>query len=86
MSNSSIRPIDSTLAGTITPVQSGPGSDGRERGTPHSQSLTIRLFSITYMPLVEFYSSAEMQSVYSTAPADWAIHTLQIVKMFLNNY
>ena len=56
------------------------------RGTLHSPklhrcwNLTIRLFSVIYRILVRggvSYPSAEMQSVYSTAPADWAI--LQIV-------
>ena len=39
-------------------------------------NLTIRLFSINIRILVGeggSYPSAEVQSVYSTAPADWAI-------------
>ena len=50
------------------------------RGTPHSPklqdywNLTIRLFSVISRALVGggFYPSTEVQSVYSTAPADWA--------------
>ena len=30
MSNSSIGPVDKTLSGATTPVQSGPGSDGNK--------------------------------------------------------
>ena len=50
-------------------------------GTPHSPkllyswNLTIRLFSVIYKDTRcggWFYPSAEMQSVYSTALADWA--------------
>ena len=56
-------------------------------GAPHSQKpqyhrkLTIRLFSVISRTLVEgfFYPSAELQSEYSTVPADWAIHTVDIV-------
>ena len=39
-------------------------------------NLTIRLFSVIFRALVGgrgSYSSAEVQSVYSTAPADWVI-------------
>ena len=51
------------------------------RGTPHSPklqhcwNLNIRLFSVISRTPVGrgFYPSAEKQSVYSTAPADWAI-------------
>ena len=67
------------LSGATTPGQSGPGSDGNEGGTPYSPkfqhhwNLTTRLFSVLSRTLVRgSYTSAEMQSVYSTAPADWA--------------
>ncbi len=52
------------------------------RGTPHSPklqhcwNLPIRLFSVISRTLVSgggSYPSVEVQSVYSTAPADWAI-------------
>ena len=41
----------------------------------HYWSLTIRLLSVIFPghSLVVFFSSAAMQSVYSTAPNDWAI-------------
>ena len=46
----------------------------------HHCNLTIRLFSVISRTLVECgggsYSSAEKQSVYSTAPADWTIFNL----------
>ena len=38
MSNSSIWPIDRTLLDATTPDQSGPGSDGNERGIHIPQS------------------------------------------------
>ena len=40
----------------------------------HYWNLTMRLFSVTSRTLIgESYPSAEVQSVYSTAPADWAM-------------
>ena len=77
---SSILPIDRTLSGATTPSQSGPGSDGNKEVllSPQSSSiirnLTIRLFSVisrTFIVGGRSYPSAEKQSVYSTAPADW---------------
>ena len=35
--------------------------------------------------LEEFYSSAEMQSVYSTAPADWAIYIYIYIYTYISN-
>ena len=80
MSSSSIWPIDWTLSAAITQGQSGPGSNGNERAISHPPklqdwSLSIRLFSAISRTLVRrwwSYPSAEMQSVYSTAPADWS--------------
>ena len=54
------------------------------RGAPHSPrpqhywNLTIRLFSVISRTLVrgESYPSSEVQSVYSIAPADWAMNRL----------
>ena len=51
--------------------------------TPHSPELqhygklTIRLFSVIYRTFVRegSYPSAEVQSVYSTASADWEIQS-----------
>ena len=79
MSNSSIWPIDRTQSGATTPGQIGPGSNGYE-GVPHNPqsrnitgaSLSDCLVSYPRHSFVGSYSLAEMQSVYSTAPADWA--------------
>ena len=67
----SIQPIDRALSGATTPSQSGPGSDGVQQ----YWNLIIRLFSVISRILIEggAYPSAEKQSVYSTAPADWSI-------------
>ena len=67
--------------GTTTMNQSGPGSSGNGRGTPHflklqDWSLTMRWFSAISRKFVwrrGSSSTAEMQSVYSTAPADWTV-------------
>ena len=88
---SSIWPKDGTLSGAPTPGQSGPGSDGNEEvlhflessrtpGTSSSDCLVPYLGQ----SLERSYPSAENQSVYSTAPADWAILTLII--LCSNNY
>ena len=46
----------------------------------HYWSLTIRLFSVIYRRLVgKSYRLAEMQSVYSTAPAHWAVGNIDLV-------
>ena len=67
------------LSGATTPDQSGPGRDGNEGvlHIPQSSSITITspsdcLLSYAGHSLDVVYSSAEMQSVYSTASADWA--------------
>ena len=61
------------------PGQSGPGSDGNKEvlSIPQSSSITGTspsdcLVSYPGHSLGGSYSSAEKQSVYSTAPADWA--------------
>ena len=77
---SSIWPIDCTRSGATPSSQSGPGSDGNEGvlRTPQSScsitgtSLSDCLVSYPEHSLVESYLSAEMQSVYSAAPDDWA--------------
>ena len=68
-----------TLSGATTPGQSGPGSDVNEEVLRVLQSFSIPGASLSYClvsyaghSLGESYPSAEMQSVYSTAPADWA--------------
>ena len=89
---SSIWPIDRTLSGATTPGHSGPGNDGKWRGTLHSPklqhywNLTIRLFNVISRTLVGqtgregSYPSAENQSVYSTAPTNWT--TLKLVFLY----
>ena len=81
---SSIQPIDSTLSGTTMPGQSGPGTDGNKGvfRVPQSSSITGSspsdcLVSYTGHSLGGSYSSAEVKSVYSAAPADWAIHRVK---------
>ena len=66
--------------GATTPAQSGPGSNGNEGMLRILQSPSITgtslsdgLVSYSGHSLEGFYPSAEMQSVYSTAPADWAM-------------
>ena len=80
MLNSSIWAIDRTLSGDTTPGQNGPGSDGDVEvlRIPQSSSITKAspsdcLVSYPDHSLGESYPFAEIQSVYSTAPADWAI-------------
>ena len=81
---SSIRLILRTLSVATTPGQCGPGSDGNEATLriPQSSSITGTSPSgcLDSYPgnLLErgSYPSAEMQSVCSTAPTDWAIYTL----------
>ena len=80
MPNRSIWPIDWTLSGATTSGQSKPESDGNEGvlHIPQSSSITEAsssdgLVSYSGHTLGESYPSAEMQSVYSIAPADSAI-------------
>ena len=68
-----------TLSGASTSVQSGPGSDGNDVVLRITQSSSITeaslsdcLMSYPRHSFRELYPSLEMQSVYSTAPADWA--------------
>ena len=75
----SIWPIDRTLSGATTPGQSEPGGDSNEEVLRITQSPNITgispwdcLVLYTGDLLVGSYPSAEMQSVYSTTPADWA--------------
>ena len=68
------------LSGATTPGQSGLGSDGNEGilCIPHSACITSTSSSdcLASYPGQSFvggsYPSAEKQSVYSTAPANWA--------------
>ena len=70
-----------TLSGALTPGQSGPGNDGNEGvlRIPENSSITGTSpsnFLVSYQGhlLGEFYPSAEIQSMYSAAQADWAIY------------
>ena len=76
MQFSYIRTIDRALSGDTT--QSGHRSDGSEGvlRIPQSSSLAGKsssdcLVSFSGHSLQQSYPSAEMLSVYSTAPADW---------------
>ena len=78
---SSIWPIDRIQSGATTLGQSRPGSDGNEvvLCIPQSSSITGTSSSdylVSYPGhLLEGSSpSVKVQSVYSTAPVDWAIH------------
>ena len=80
MQFSSIEPIDRALSGTTISGQSGPGSNGNE-GVLHIPQTSSIIGTSPSGRLVSHpglswgggsYHSAEVQSVYSTAPADWA--------------
>ena len=73
-----------SLSGATTPGQSGPGSNGNEGvlRIPQSSSITGTSpldFLVSYQEhslVGGSYPSAEVQSVYSTAPTDWTIFLL----------
>ena len=72
-------PLIGPLSGATTPGQRGPGSDGNKGVLHIPQSSSIAgtspsdcLVSYPGHSLGGSYPSAEKQSVYSTAPADWA--------------
>ena len=69
----SIRPIDSTLSDATTQGESRPGSNGYEEALYILQSPKTGTLD-WYRTFIGggFYLSVEMQSVYFTAPADWA--------------
>ena len=77
MSNNSFWPTDRTLSSVTTPDQSEPGSNGNEGVIHIPQSFMAGAepsdcwVSYPVHLLGKFYPSAEMQSMYSTAPADW---------------
>ena len=87
MSNSSIWPIDRTLSGAIILGQSRLGIDGREQELRIPQNFSITGASPSDCFVLypghslarKSYLFAEMQSVYSTALADWAIRKSEIV-------
>ena len=80
----SIYPIDRAQSGTTIPGQSGPGSNSKFFRILQSLSITGtspsgHLVSYPRNSLaVGSYPSAEEQSVYSTAPVDWAIHNVNV--------
>ena len=76
ISSSFIWPVDWTLSDATTAGQSRPWINGNEGVLciPQSSSITeaSTLDSLeSYCCWEESYSSTEMQSVFSTAPADW---------------
>ena len=79
LSCSSIWPIDKTLTGATTPSQSGTGSNSNkgELHIPQSSktgtSPSYSFMSYSGHSLVESYHNAEMQSMYSTVPADLVV-------------
>ena len=80
MQFSSIWLIDRTLSGATTQGQSGPGRDGNKSvlHIPQISSITEAspsdcLVSYPGHSLGESYPSSKMYSVFSTAPANWAI-------------
>ena len=92
MSNSSIWLINRTLSSATTPGQSEPGSNGNEGVLCIFQSssitATLPLDCLMIYPghsmVGVSYLSAEMQSVYSTAPADWSIYFIYFIIIWLN--
>ncbi len=82
--------IDRALSGATTPGQSGPGSDVNEGVLRIPQSSSTAGTSPSDC-LVSYlghslgggsYPSSEVQSVYSTAPADWARLVLDKVSSY----
>ncbi len=74
---SSIETIDRTLSGTTTPVLTEPGSNGHE-GVVHIPQSTSVIRTPPSDCLVSLPGhSAEVQSVYFSTPADWAIHRVK---------
>ena len=75
----SIWPIDMTLLNATTPGQSGPGNNGNEGVLHIHQSSKAGAWPsdglISYPGHLwgSSYSSVEMQSMYSTVSADWAV-------------
>ena len=75
---SSIWSLDRTLSGATIPCQSGPGSDGNKGALHIRQSSSVTgtspsdcLVSYLETRCLGSYPSAEKQSVYSTAAANW---------------
>ena len=92
---------DGTLSGATTRRHSEPTSNGNEGvlRIPQISSITgaspSNFVSYPRHSLGELYSAAEMKSVYSTAPPDWALQNLchfllelwtRVLKMRSQNY
>ena len=75
MSNSSIWPTDRTLSGATTPGQSGAENNDIKRDTLYS---TINDWQLVVVVSGEVLPSPEIQSVYSTAWAYWAVFDQEI--------
>ena len=76
-----------TLLDAATLDQSGPGSDGNEGvlNIPPNSSITKAsssdcLVSYPGHPLGKSYHTVEIKSMYSAAPADWAIRSIHYSK------
>ena len=74
------------IAGATTPGQSIPGSDGYKEVLLILQSTSITgsepsdcLVSYPGNSWGESYPSAEMQSMYSAAPVDWARRICEVI-------
>ena len=85
--------MDRALSGATTPGQSGHGSNGNEGVLciPQSRSIAVTspsdcLVSYPGHSLEEgVLSPAEVQLVYSTAPANWAIHRVKCQNNFISD-
>ena len=81
------------LSGATTAGQSGHGSDDNEEVLcipkspaslkPHHQIVQSHIQNTRVVG--ESYSCAEVQSVYSTASADWAIHRVKCKNTFISD-
>ena len=85
--------MDRNLSGAITPDQSGYGSNGNKSVLRISQSSSITGSSpsdyfVSYPghSLRESNPSAETQSAYSAAPANWASHNLKAIECWLKSF
>ena len=93
MQFSSIQPTERTQSGATTPGQREPGSNGNEVVLRISQSFSIDGTSPSDC-LVSYaghslegrsYPSAELLSVHSTVPADWA-NILVYIPEYMHTY
>ena len=75
MQFSSIQPIDRALSTATIPGQSNPESNWNEGLLRIPQSTRISGSSPSHSG--GSYPSAEVQLMYTTAPADWAIHRVK---------